>query len=54
MLFILREMGSEKNELSFACILFFLNYKAIVYKTINFIGHATYLTHPFKIPQNIL
>ena len=51
MLFILRETGSERNELWFACILF-LNHKAIVYKPINFIGHVTCLTHPFKIPLN--
>ena len=51
MLFILHETGSERNELWFACILF-LNYKVIVYKPINFIGHVTCLTHLFKIPLN--
>ena len=51
MLFILRETGSERNELWFACILF-VNYKSIVYKTINFIGHVTCLTYSFKIRLN--
>ena len=51
MLFILLETGSERNKLWFACILFFY-YKAIVYVSINLIGHVTCLTHPFKIPLN--
>ena len=50
MLFILCNTGSERNELQYGYS--FLNYKAIVYKLINFIGHVTCLTHPFKIPLN--